>query len=103
MKYKNFSDQRAKPKEARPLREVSIAKLVILQAQDIFCSKSLTITPSFFTATAYLTLFPVRIQWLKPFSPVTTSFVVIVTHTQLFLSQTSILICNGFLSNWNGN
>jgi len=34
-------------------------------------------------------------------SPVTTSLVVMVTCTQLFLSQTSILMCNSFLSNWN--
>jgi len=51
MKYKNFSEQRTKPKEARPLHEVSIAK-VILQAQDIFHGKSSTIILSFFTATA---------------------------------------------------
>jgi len=51
VKYKNFSEQRAKPKEARPLHEVSIAK-VILQAQDIFHGKTPTIIPSFFTATA---------------------------------------------------
>jgi len=36
-------------------------------------------------------------------SPVTEPLVMIVTHTQLFLSQTSILMCNGLLSNWNGN
>jgi len=54
VKYKNFSEQRAKPKEARPLQEVSIAK-VVLQAQDIFRGKSSTIIPSFFTATTYLT------------------------------------------------
>jgi len=56
MKYKkNFSEQRAKPKEARPLHNVSIAK-VILQAQDIFRGKLRTIIPSFFTATAYLSI-----------------------------------------------
>jgi len=54
VKYKNFSEQKAKPKEARPLCEVSIAT-VILQAQDIFHGKSPMIISSFFTATAYLT------------------------------------------------
>jgi len=45
MKYKNFSEQRAKPKETKPFCEVNIAK-VILQAQDILCGKSPTIIPS---------------------------------------------------------
>jgi len=60
VKYKNYSEQRAKPKEVRPLHEVSIVK-VILQAQDIFRGKSPMIIPSFFSATAYLTfvIFPV--------------------------------------------
>jgi len=60
VKYKNFSEQRAKPKEAKPLHEVSIAK-VILQVQDIFHGKLPTIIPSSFTATTYLTfvIFPV--------------------------------------------
>jgi len=44
VKYKNFSEQREKPKEARPLCEVSIAK-VILQAQHIFHGKLPTIIP----------------------------------------------------------
>jgi len=58
-----LSEQRAKPKEARLLCKVSIAK-VILQAQDIFCGKLPMIILSFFTATAYLTfvIFPVSIQ-----------------------------------------
>jgi len=99
MKYKNFSEQTAK-KLVRLLHEVSIAT-VILQAPDIFRGKSPTIIPSFFTATAYLT------RYLPTFafsdssrsSPVTASLVAIVTHTQHFLSQISILMCNGFLSN----
>jgi len=53
VKYKNFSEQTAK-KLARPLREVSIAT-VILQVPYIFRGKSPMIIPSFFTATAYLT------------------------------------------------
>jgi len=103
MKYKNFSEQRAKPKEARPLREISIAK-VILQVQDIFRDKSPTIIPSFFTATTYLFITFIILPGSFAFgdlscsSPVTAFLVAIVTHTQLFLSQTSLLMCNGFLS-----
>jgi len=105
MKYKNFSEQKAKPKGARPLCKLSVAK-VILQAQDIFRGKLPMIIPSFFTATTYLSITFVR-RYLSSFafsdlscsSPVTASIVAIATHTQLFLSQTSILMCNSFLSN----
>jgi len=60
MKYKNFSEQRAKLRSETTLHEVSIAT-VILQVQDIFCGKSSTIIPSFFMANTYLTfvIFPV--------------------------------------------
>jgi len=35
---------------------------------------------------------------LNCFSPITATLVTMVTRTQLFLSQTSILMCSGFLS-----
>jgi len=82
VKYKNFSEQRAKPKEARPLREVSVA-IVILQAQDIFRGKSPTIIPSFLTATAYLTRYLPSFAFndSSRFSPVTASLVDSNTYT----------------------
>jgi len=92
---KNFSEQKAKPTEARLLCEVSIAK-VILQAQDIFRGK-LNCIPDF----RYLPSFAFSDSRSDSScsSPVTASLVAIVTHTQLFLSHTSILMCNSFLSN----
>ena len=59
-----------------------------------FHGKSSTIIPSFFTATAYLSItfviFPFIFSDSSCSSPVTASLVAIVTHTQLFLSQTCV-------------
>jgi len=137
VKYKkNFSKQRAKPTEAKPLRKVSIAK-VILQAQIFFVANgtayltfviftvSHSVTravllqlpnPSLAQPDHYIFLLysdgkgalilkaitPCTKKW-PGYARLTKFLVAMVTYTQLFLSQTSILMCNSFLSNWNGN
>jgi len=89
VKYKNFSDQREKPKGARPLREVSIAK-VILQTQDISRGKSPTISYSFLLHSIRIPDFHSQFEFSNSSrsSPVTASLVVIDSNTYTTVSFT---------------
>ena len=94
-----FSEPRAKSQLNKQDRYASEYNKSYSASSRYFHGKSPMIIPSFFTATMYLSitfvtdLFPFAFD-LSLSSPITASLV-------LFFSQTSILMCNSFLSNWN--
>jgi len=97
----------AKPKKARPLCEASSYSKSYSTSARYF-SRQIANDYSFLLhsncipdLTPVIFLVSPAFSDLSHSSAVTASLVAIVTHTQLFLSQTFILMCNSSLSSWN--